>query len=151
MISPILELLYREYYETIFQYCRVRLNGDIHAAEDCTQEVFLVLHKKLKHLVKLESILPWLYSTADREIKAYRRKHPETVDIDGIPEPAASEQEDSPLDILDDEERRIAELYYGGADKYALAQSLGITLDALYQRMHRIRQKLKEYMNDPDK
>ncbi len=151
MISPIIELLYREYYKTIFQYCRVRLNGDIHAAEDCTQEVFLALHKKLQHLVRLDSILPWLYRAADREIKAYRRKHPETVDIDGIPEPAESEQVDSPLDILDDEERRIAELYYGGADKYALAQSLGITLDALYQRMHRIRQKLKEYMDDPDK
>lgn len=151
MISPIIELLYREYYKTIFQYCRVRLNGDIHAAEDCTQEVFLALHKKLQHLVRLDSILPWLYRAADREIKAYRRKHPETVDIDGIPEPAESEQVDSPLDILDDEERRIAELYYGGADKYALSQSLGITLDALYQRMHRIRQKLKEYMDDPDK
>lgn len=148
MAEKIIELIYREYYETVFRYCRVRLNGDLHAAQDCTQEVFLVLHKKLKKLVDLDSILPWLYQTADREIKNYRRKHPAMIDIDEIADLAAPQQEDSPLDILDEEERKLVDLYYGGADKYAIAKNLGISLDVLYKRMHRIRKKLKENLGN---
>lgn len=151
MAEKIIELIYREYYETVFRYCRVRLNGDLHAAQDCTQEVFLVLHKKLKKLVDLDSILPWLYQTADREIKNYRRKHPAMIDIDEIADLAAPQQEDSPLDILDEEERKLVDLYYGGADKYAIAKNLGISLDVLYKRMHRIRKKLKENLDNTDK
>lgn len=151
MAEKIIELIYREYYETVFRYCRVRLNGDLHAAQDCTQEVFLVLHKKLKKLVDLESILPWLYQTADHEIKNYRRKYPAMIDIDEIADLAAPQQEDSPLDILDEEERKLVDLYYGGADKYAIAKNLGISLDVLYKRMHRIRKKLKENLDNTDK
>ena len=151
MAEKIIELIYREYYETVFRYCRVRLNGDLHAAQDCTQEVFLVLHKKLKKLVDLDSILPWLYQTADREIKNYQRKHPAMIDIDEIVDLAAPQQEDSPLDILDEEERKLVDLYYGGVDKYAIAKNLGISLDVLYKRMHRIRQKLKENLGNTDK
>ena len=151
MAEKIIELIYREYYETVFRYCRVRLNGDLHAAQDCTQEVFLVLHKKLKKLVDLDSILPWLYQTADREIKNYRRKHPAMIDIDELADLAAPQQEDSPLDILDEEERKLVDLYYGGADKYAIAKNLGISLDVLYKRMHQIRKKLKENLDNTDK
>ena len=151
MAEKIIELIYREYYETVFRYCRVRLNGDLHAAQDCTQEVFLVLHKKLKKLIDLDSILPWLYQTADREIKNYRRKHPAMIDIDELVDLAAPQQEDSPLDILDEEERKLVDLYYGGVDKYAIAKNLGISLDVLYKRMHRIRQKLKENLGNTDK
>lgn len=151
MAEKIIELIYREYYETVFRYCRVRLNGDLHAAQDCTQEVFLVLHKKLKKLVDLDSILPWLYQTADREIKNYQRKHPAMIDIDELADLAAPQQEDSPLDILDEEERKLVDLYYGGADKYAIAKNLGISLDVLYKRMHRIRKKLKENLDNTDK
>ncbi len=151
MAEQIIELIYKKYYETVFRYCRVRLNGDLHAAQDCTQEVFLVLHKKLKKLVDLDSILPWLYQTADREIKNYRRKHPGMIDIDEIADLATPQQEDSPLDILDEEERKLVELYYGGADKYAIAKNLGISLGVLYKRMHRIRQKLKDNLDNTDK
>ena len=148
MADSIIELVYRTYYETVFRYCRMRLNGDLHAAEDCTQEVFLVLQKKIHKLVDMESILPWLYATADREIKRYRRKNPETVDIDEIPEPAAPSQTESPLDVLDEEERWLVEQYFGGADKFALAGQLGISLAALYKRVQRIKRKIQENMDD---
>ena len=147
MSKNIVELIYREYYQTIFRYCRVRLNGDIQGAEDCTQEVFLALHRKIKNLVELDSILPWLYRAADKEIAAYRRKHPETIDIEEIPEPIEQQMDNSPLDSLEDEDRHIIEQYYSGADKAELAGKLGISLDALYKRVRRIRIKLQEYLD----
>ena len=148
MAETIIELIYREYYETVFRYCRVRLNGDLHAAQDCTQEVFLVLQKKIHKLVNMESILPWLYATADREIKNYRRKHPAMIDIDEIPEPSVPAQTESDLDVLDEEERWLVEQYFGGADRFVLAEKLDISLDALYKRVQRIKRKIQENMDD---
>ena len=110
MEKKILALIYREYYDTVLGYCVTRLNGDLPGAEDCTQEVFYILQKKIQQLIQLESVLPWLFATADREIKSYKRKHPQNLNIDEIPEPAApDEMQDSVLDILDDEDRRLAE------------------------------------------
>ena len=79
-----------------------------------------------------------------KKIREYKRKHPETVDIDTIPEPAdKSAFQESVLDILNDEERQLAETYYSGADKQKLAESQGITLRALYIRMSHIREKIR--------
>lgn len=152
MEKKILALIYREYYDTVLGYCMTRLNGDLPGAEDCTQEVFYILQKKIQQLIQLESVLPWLFATADREIKSYKRKHPQNLNIDEIPEPAApDEMQDSVLDVLDDEDRRLAALYYGGADKAALAQSMGISMSALYMRMYRIRETIRKYLEDSDK
>ena len=151
MAEKIVELIYREYYGTIFRYCRVRLNGDIQGAEDCAQEVFLILHKKIKKLVELDSILPWLYQTADREIRTYRRKHPETVAIDEVPEPIVPFEEESVLDHLNEEDRRFIEQYYSGIQKTDFAKQYGISVDALYKRVQRIRKKLSEHLDNMHK
>lgn len=152
MKKRIIDLIYREYYETILGYCITRLNGDIPAAEDCTQEVFYILQKKIKKLMQLESILPWLFETANLEIKNYKRKHPQNLNIDEIPESAVIEEPpESVLNILDDEDRRLVELYYSGVDKSAVAKSMNISVEALYMRMYRIRQIIKEYLEDSDK
>ena len=143
--------VYEKYYDVVFRYCRIRLYGDFQGAEDCTQEVFLILFRKLKKLVDMDSILPWLYQTADREIKIYLRKHPETINIDDIPEPPAPIPKTDVLDMLDEDERNLIELYYQGGDKLELARKLHISLEALYKRVHRIRQKLQQYLEDSDK
>ncbi|MDE5754413.1 MAG: hypothetical protein K2H89_07735 [Oscillospiraceae bacterium] len=59
-----LDLLASEevYYREIFHYCYNRLYGDFHA--DCTQEVMLVLCKKVNTLDMSKEIRPWLYSVA---------------------------------------------------------------------------------------
>lgn len=150
MKNNIFELIYQEYYSAIFRYCRLRLNGDMEGAKDCTQEVFLILFKKIKKLVNLDSVLPWLYETADREVKTYLRKHPEMLNIDDIPEQPQPMPETTILDMLEEDDRRIIELYYQGGDKLELAHQLGISLDALYKRVHRIRQKLQQYLEHSD-
>ena len=73
MAKAPVEYLIKSYYKEIFNYCYNRL-GDFHAAEDCTQEVMLVLYKKVNTLDMSKDILTWLYSVADKEIKSYQRK-----------------------------------------------------------------------------
>ena len=142
------QILSRHYTE-ILLYCCAHLYGDTYAAEDCAQEVFLALYRKLDSLDLKKDIRPWLYAAADREIMAYRRRHPETVDIDDIPEPAVipdftEAQAETVLDHLPAKDRQLLEAYYSGADRLRLAKKLGISANALYLRIRRIRKRLVE-------
>lgn len=135
----------RTQYAAILRYCCMKLGGDVAGAEDCTQEVFLALHRK-RALVRDENITGWLYAAADREVKTYRRKNPPHLSDADIPEPSVPpevERSASPLDGLGETDRRLMAAYYGGADRTALAAEYGLSRDALYQRVHRLRQKLR--------
>lgn len=73
----------QQYYDAIFKYCCVRLNNE-HAAKDCTQEVFLILYKKMDKLKLSENIRAWLYRTSDNVIKNYRRKNKDSIPLDTL-------------------------------------------------------------------
>lgn len=46
-----------KYYASIYRYCFVRLDYNEYAADDCTQEVFLILLKKQhKRLCEIISV-----------------------------------------------------------------------------------------------
>lgn len=139
------EQLIKIYYKEIFHYCYNRLNGDFHTAEDCTQEVMFILHKKVNSLDMSEDIRPWLYSVADKEIKACQRKKVDTVDIEDVSEQLSENPfESSILDILTDDERQLINAYASGADKLELAKKEHLTLDALYKRISRMKEKISE-------
>ena len=143
MTPSILDDIVDKYYRSILHYCRQKLHGDLSAAEDCTQEVFLILYQKINLLDMKKDIRPWLFRTADKVIKAYIRKNAKETPIEEIPIlEEAPVFHDSILDILTDDERRLLELYYQGADKEQLDDQLGITLPSLYQKLARIRHKL---------
>lgn len=145
MRVTVAEEIISKYYKPILLYCVRLLHGDLPAAEDCTQEVFLIFYQKIHSLDMTKDIAPWLYRTADRVVKAYIRKHPVSVDIDSIPEIAAPETvSESCLDVLSEEERALVEAYYNNADKIQLAKAQGITLRSLYLKMARIKAKLKQ-------
>ncbi|MEE5993493.1 MAG: sigma-70 family RNA polymerase sigma factor [Oscillospiraceae bacterium] len=148
MADGILELIYEKYYTTILTYCCLRLHNNIHAAEDCTQEVFLITQKKLPRLVNLEEIKPWLYRTAENVVKNYRKKNPEMIDIDSIPETPQEMPVETALDILTDEERELVRLYYLGESKEKLAHQQGMTVDALYKKISRIKEKLRKRLDE---
>ncbi|MDE5753476.1 MAG: sigma-70 family RNA polymerase sigma factor, partial [Oscillospiraceae bacterium] len=131
----------------IFRYCYNRLYGDFHAAEDCTQEVMLVLYKKVNTLDMSKDIRPWLYSVADKEIKACQRKKVNTVDIDTMSEQLSQNPfERSVLDVLDEEERQLIEKYLSGADKGKLAKEKNLSLGALYTKVSRIKNKIIKHL-----
>ena len=138
-----------DYYSAILSYCFMHLDNDIHAAEDCTQEVFLLLHIKLNQLNLSLNIEGWLYAVADKKIKAYKRKQPEIVGIEELPEEFEEPDfipKNSALDSLDDEERQLLKVYYSGENRSKIAKNLGLTTNALYLRIKRIRKKLEEEM-----
>lgn len=145
--NPIKKLI-ESYYKEIFGYCCVRLNGDVQGAEDCTQEVMLVLHKKANQLDLSRDIRPWLYSVADKEIKTYYRKYKafETCNNDYLNNMQESSENPftaSILDILNEEDYELAQSYWQGEDKKKIAEKHSISLEALYTKISRIKKKLK--------
>jgi RNA polymerase sigma-70 factor (ECF subfamily) len=59
------------YYEKIFKFCFYALGGNRSFAEDCTQDIFLVLYERMGRLKDYDKIGGWLYKTADHISKQY--------------------------------------------------------------------------------
>lgn len=143
-----------KYYASIYRYCFVRLDYNEYAADDCTQEVFLILLKKQHKLNLSDNIRAWLYETANRVIKAYLRKNKKDeslINCDEIEDKSATViSEISPvLDILSEEEYTLISDYYSTeyGSKSELAQKYGLTLTQLYKRVHTIKEKVKSNKN----
>jgi RNA polymerase sigma-70 factor (ECF subfamily) len=59
------------YYERILKFCCYALDGNRSFAEDCTQDVFLILYEGMAKLKDYDKIGGWLYKTADHISKQY--------------------------------------------------------------------------------
>ncbi len=149
------ESLIEQYYARIIRYSKSRLQGDVYAAEECTQEVFLLFLEKKDELDLSGNIQGWLYAAADRVILSYKRKKKIRQMIESesfeasfsIPDPSIAEQQISCFDVLTDEELSLLRRYYETDCKCELAQELGITVNALYQRIFVIKKKVKKDKN----
>lgn len=56
--------IYERYKKSIFSFCMVKLDYDVERSEDCTQEAFIVLYRRLKKGETFENPRAFLYKTA---------------------------------------------------------------------------------------
>ncbi len=137
--------IFKAYYEKILNFCYTKI-GDKQLAEDCTQEVFLALSKKMHSLRLDTNINAWLYGVARNEIKKCHRKNKrDSVPLDNLAEIPQKYNENSGTleEILTAEEYHVLEEYYlYGEDISKLANDKKMSVKAMYQRIHRIRQKI---------
>lgn len=155
--STLCNAIIKEYYREIYNFCFANLNYNHQSAEDCTQETFLIFFSKHKKLYLSDNIRIWLYQTAERVIKAYKRKNNlNEISIDTLTEePVSAENEfeqfekSSILDELNEEEMKLLKIYYDHSygERKTLAEKNGMTLSALYNRVHKIRLKLLDKTN----
>jgi RNA polymerase sigma factor (sigma-70 family) len=104
------------YYERILKFCAYALGGNLSLAEDCVQDIFLILYENMPRLKDYDKIGGWLYKTADHISKRYaaslRKERAKFAQRFGDP---AAGREESPLDrvmaeqTIKSEEERIAE------------------------------------------
>jgi RNA polymerase sigma-70 factor (ECF subfamily) len=59
------------YYERILKFYAYALGGNRSAAEDCSQDVFLILYENMPRLKDYDKIGGWLYKTAGNISKQY--------------------------------------------------------------------------------
>lgn len=149
------ELIIREYYNMVYYFCFANLNRNRQAAEDCTQETFLVLFSKRSKLEYTDNIKHWLYKTAQKVMKAYLRKNKQIMlDIDDVADELYIEEEtfkdaNDAFDCLTEEEKELLNIYYNYdyGERIRLAEEKGMTQSALYNKVYRIRQKLSKEHN----
>jgi RNA polymerase sigma factor (sigma-70 family) len=168
----------KAYYARILKFCAYRLGGNLSAAEDCAQDIFLILYENMGKLRDYDKIGGWLYKTAGNLSKQYaavlrkeRAKRAEAV--------GTLERGDmlAPVDciaagtIKTDEERiaeerfienaareigrrlkpndgRVLELIREKRSLKEIASRLGISLSAAKSRVSRLRQKISALVHE---
>lgn len=148
------ESLIEQYYTRIIRYSAFCLQGDVDAAEDCTQEVFLLLLKKKDVLDLSGNIQGWLYAAAQRICKEYlkrlaKQKEAVPFSLDETRELPAPEENDEAgfiFEALTDEEYRLLSEYYTEphGKRMKLAQHMNLSPAQLAKKIAAIRRKLKK-------
>ena len=130
-------------------------------ADDVTQEVFVVVHRKLQEFEGRGTIRSWLYSICVRAAHGWRRRAPMRLEVptEELPEPApvpgaAGVDDDvgavrlrdrlhQALAALEPGKREVFVLYELESMSMAeIAQALGVPLQTAYSRLHAARKAL---------
>lgn len=150
---------YEKYYQSLHKYCRVRLGEFSEHAEDCVQDAFVILQRKLSEGETVEQPRAFLYRTADNFVKRtteqYIKERTRTVDLD------TAENTPAPPIISDDfdydafaqilistltgsEQELYILKYVQRKSLKEIAEMLGIQPTAVAKRVSRLRQRIKD-------
>lgn len=140
------------YYNEILRYCLSLLHGDLSTAEDCTQDVFLLMFEKKNALDFTQNIRGWLYASAERICKDYLKRESKRLshlsadwnETENISAPSPFPDRESIFDVLTSEEYQLLDSYYSEdyGKRRQLAALYGMTPAQLSKKIHFIRQKL---------
>lgn len=140
--------IYDEYYNKILNFCFRSLKNR-QLAEDCTQEVFLAFLNKMHKLRLDTNVAAWLYTAAKFEIKLCISRNKNNIPIDEIGEIGVNDFEETGKlsELLTDEEyEMLIEYFVKGEDVNIMASKRKISVAALYQRINRLKNRIKKKM-----
>lgn len=150
---------YEQYYQSLFKYCRVRLGEFSEHAEDCVQDAFVILQRKLNEGETIEQPRAFLYRTADNFVKRtaehYIKERTRTVDLSQVESvsvaPEISDDFDYDrlaqilLETLTQQEQELYILKYVRRKSLKeIAEMLDIQPTAVAKRVSRLRQRIKD-------
>jgi RNA polymerase sigma-70 factor (ECF subfamily) len=147
---------YREYYSLILTTCERRLS-DRRAAEDATAEVFRIAWERANAGGELN--LPWLYVVARNLVgREYRRTRRASTQFPAAAEAPieGSTSSDRALEVraalsqLKPAERELLFMaYWEDLSPGEMAQILGCSVPALWVRLNRARNALRQRLTSP--
>jgi len=154
LVRPTFDEVYGEYFDFVWLSLR-RLGVASGALDDATQDVFVVVYRKLEEFEFRSQLKTWLFSLAMRVAQTHRRKsRPAPVDyqLEQVPDTGSSPHEtaaraqalqtmDQILNGMDDERRAVfimAELEQ--LPIVEIAEVLGLKLNTAYSRLRLARE-----------
>jgi RNA polymerase sigma factor (sigma-70 family) len=144
--------LVRRHSNNVFAICLGQL-GDIHDAEDLTQEVFIKAYREIQSLKTDEQFKPWLNQIARNQcvdLIRGRIRMRRVLNERGSEKPVIPEKFDALTDAiekLDEDYRKPLALYYfQKQDCNQVAQTLGLAPATVRTRLSRARQMLRELL-----
>lgn len=155
------EEIYLKHHDMVFRYiCRVVRNDDA-AADDLTQEVFLVAYNKRNKLKEHPNVPGFLMKTAKNKLKKYFQEQKGIFDNDEESLDVLSKEESgsSGMDeyrkvdlyytlenILSGKELNLLLHYYAyGYSTAEMAEKLGVSESCIKMRISRLKQKLRSF------
>lgn len=149
-VSAELEAIYERYFDFVWRSLR-RLGVPLSMLDDATQDVFVVVHRRLNEFQRKASLKTWLFSIALNIAHHYRRslarQKREDLDEDavdlvgvGLEERAATVEAARlvyrMLDALDEDRRAVFVLHHlEQMPATEIAQALGIPPNTVYSRL----------------
>ncbi len=155
------KLAFNTYFDNISRFCNVKLKNR-NEAQDCAQECFTIFYKKLLQGVDVENTGAYLYKIADNLVNAQFRKYKKMLNMVPLDElneepciDAFSDYSDLDYDVLtekiidrlNDKEKQLYQLRYIENKSLAeLSEILEISFTAVAQRLFRLREKVREFV-----
>lgn len=145
--------LLRRHRPLVWTLCWSRARGDYERCRDLVQEVSLSLWEHYGRLRPNATLLQeraWVFwHTRSVLDHLHRRPSPTLVPLPAeIPDRRDDEADrlESLLDVLDDDDRQLVKMRLAGYDANEIAHIFGIKRNAVYQRLHRIVERLRKEM-----
>jgi RNA polymerase sigma-70 factor, ECF subfamily len=160
---PPFRAVYDDYFDFVWT-CTRRLGVPVEAIDDVVQEIFIVVHARLRTVERPASLRSWLYGVVRRTVSTHHRARHTRVARES-PEPAieasASFMQPSPLDlaVLSEELRLLWRLLgelappkrevlvlaeFEEMTMPEIAEAIGIPLNTAYSRLRAARQEFNE-------
>lgn len=157
--------IYNAYKSAIYKFCLARLKGDSQRAEDCMQNAFMVLYKKLLNSEEIENPRAFLYKTAQNFVmkcfEEISKENNKIVPITDYRDELVDHQNQVDnyvdfevlyrklTDILTPDEQMLLQLkYIEDLTIEQTAQKLKISKPAAAKRLQRLREKIKSYFGE---
>ena len=157
--NKLLEEYCRQYKELLYKYAYLRTGHDKNAAEDCVQEAFMVIYRRLKKGEEFKEPKAFLYRTVDNLVKVHLRDMKKRQKIDdevvrqelsqwNILDNLAPETEEEIIRValseMNDSEKVIyKQRYIENKNIKEIAQQYNLSITAVTTRLYRIRQKVE--------
>lgn len=160
-IDKLLEEYCRQYKELLYKYAYLRTGHDKAAAEDCVQDAFMIIYRKMKKGEEFAQPKAFLYRTVDNLIKEHLRSvqkqqkinekmlnnsGPQEFNIYEHLEPRTeAEIISTALNEMNDTEKILYKRrYIENKNVREIAEEFKISVTAVTTRLYRIRQKVED-------
>jgi RNA polymerase sigma-70 factor, ECF subfamily len=160
--SQAIRELYDAYADPVRRYCYARL-GDVEAAQDCVQEVFVCIWKGVKNFEYRGdlSFTAWLYTIANNVLVSYVRKRKRVQQVSLTPELNLTDQKSfdtarticdrlslrHAIEQLTPEQQQVITLkFFVGLSNLEIAEAVGRTEGAVKALQHRAINRLQQML-----
>ena len=158
-LKPLFESLHQQYQPMVLQMCLGFMKGDEDLAKDLAQEVFINIWNSLSKFKGNSSYKTWVYRITVNTCLLHIRtnKNRRTVDLNEAPahttmlEPTGSEGQEyrglyAAIGQLVELDRLIIMLVLEELDYEEISKVIGISAVNLRVKIHRIKNKIRQYL-----
>ena len=160
MNKNLFESLHKQYYAMVHQMCLGFVKGDYDVASDLSQEVFIIIWKKLDTFKEASTYKTWIYRiTVNKCLEFIRKeKNKKTLPISNFEYELKVENKEEKTEDenelyfaigqLKELDRLIIMMVLEGQESKDISEVIGINPINTRVKIHRIKKRLKNILNN---